>query len=114
MMTPAVVLALAAAVVFACMGAGVLAAPRLFRSELRFHLAGVGEVGPVTMLVTGVACLILSYHIVVHALGVMAHFRAPMWMAAAGAAVAVLASLGLDAMDNRRDADTPGDDNSRF
>lgn len=102
-MDPAIMLALAAAGLFAAIGIGVLAAPRFRRKPIQVSLAGVGELSPITVLVSGVASLIVSYHIVAYALGVMAHFRAPLWIVFVGAAVAVLGSIGLDAVDNRRD-----------
>lgn len=97
--------AIAGAVIFAALGVAALTAPRLMGREPRLSLAGVGEVSRVTVLVAGVSCLIIAYHIVTHALGIMAHFRAPLWLAFAGSAIAVLASLGVDAVDNRQGPD---------
>lgn len=102
-MDPATILALGAAGIFAAIGVAVLAAPRLKRGPIRISLAGVGAMSSITILVAGVASLIISYHIVTHALNVAAHFRAPLWLAFGGAAIAVLASLGIDAIDNRRE-----------
>lgn len=104
-MNPATLLALAAAGLFAAIGVVALAAPRFRSKPIQVSLAGVGELSPITVLVIGVSSLIVSYHIVTHALGVMAHFRAPLWIVFVGAVVAILASIGLDAVDNRREAE---------
>lgn len=96
--------ALAAAAVFGAIGIAALAWPRLRSEPIRVSLGGVGELSAVTVLVGGVASLIVAYHIVTHALGLMDHFRAPLWMAFVGAGVAVFGSIGIDAIDNRREA----------
>jgi hypothetical protein len=103
-MDPATMLALGAAGLFAAIGIGALAAPRFRREPIRLSLAGVGEISAITVLVGGVACVIVSYHIVTHALGVLPHFRAPLWIAFLGAGIAVLGSIGIDSIDNRREA----------
>ncbi len=60
----------------------------------------IGAVSTTTCLVVGAAGFATAYHLVVHALG-YTQFRAPLPVALGVAAVAVLASFGADAMENR-------------
>lgn len=65
-----------------------------------FAMPIIGAVSTTTCLVAGAAGLGAAYHLVVHALG-FAQFRAPLPVALGAAAVAVLISIGADAMENR-------------
>lgn len=64
-------------------------------------LAGVGRVSPITFLVAALACLGVAYHLIVYALEAD-QFRAPWPIALGVASSAVLLSLGVDAVENRR------------
>lgn len=68
----------------------------------RVHLAGVGPLSPITMTVAALAAAGAGYHLVVHALHIP-HFRAPLPIALGVAAVAVLGSIAVDAVENRKE-----------
>lgn len=77
-------------------------------------LRGVGAISTTTRTVIGLAGIGLAYHLVVHAAG-WSQFRAPLPVALGVALVAVLASLGVDALEHRmlrtrgpRDDEPPG------
>jgi hypothetical protein len=67
------------------------------------RLAGVGPLSRVTLLVMGLSLLGAGYHVLVHALGLMAQFRAPLGITIGVAIVATLGSIGVDALDRRLD-----------
>lgn len=64
-------------------------------------LPGVGRVSEITWKVAGLASLWLAYHLAVYTFN-LPQFRAPAWLAVTAAVGAVLASLGVDRLDNRR------------
>jgi hypothetical protein len=65
------------------------------------RLAGVGAVSSTTLMVSGLACVGVAYHLVVHSLGITG-FRAPWPVALGVAGAAVGLSLAADAIENRR------------
>ncbi len=105
--------ALWAAVGVVLMGGGAFVVLRLRRAEALgdMRLAGVGPLSRVTRVIIGLALLGAGYHVLVHALGVMRHFRAPLEIAIGVAIVAVLGSIGVDALENR--LSRGGDDGDR-
>jgi len=97
------VLALSGAALLAVLGVVLLIAPRCEGSwATRLRLAGVGTVSTITVLVSGLVCLVVAYQIGVRVFGVQT-FRVPAWIAVGGGAAAVLLSLLTDAIENRRD-----------
>lgn len=102
-MTAGPALALAGASMLALLGVLLLVAPRREGSwATRLRLAGVGEVSTVTVLVSGLVCLVIAYQIGARALGVHP-FRVPVWLAVGGGAMAVALSLVTDAIQNAGD-----------
>jgi hypothetical protein len=96
------ILALIAAAALAGLGIWSVSLGRRDSEEARpITLAGIGRVSEITMLVAGLACLWSAYHVVVHTLNLVPDFRAPGWIAVAVAAGAVIASLGIDRLDNK-------------
>ena len=94
------ILPLAAAAGFAGLGIFAFIAGR--REERpRLTLAGVGRISHVTLHVGGLASLAMAYHVVAYALD-LTQFRAPWWLAVCIALVAVLLSLGIDAVENAK------------
>jgi len=83
--------------VVACVGLFVLVAARRDRPSPAV-LRWLDRLSRVTRVVLGMALVIVAYHIVVYALG-LPQFRAPMPIVLIGAAVAVLGSAGVDAME---------------
>jgi hypothetical protein len=93
----------------ALIGAGLFVVLRLRRgAEFQsVRLAGVGTLTPVTQLVIGLSLLGAGYHVLVHALGVMAHFRAPLHIAVGVAITAALGSIAIDALERRLEERAP-------
>lgn len=97
-------IAMLGAVALGALGVVLLVAPRRAGSwATRLRLAGVGVISTVTVLVAGLACLVVAYQLAVRALGVHT-FRVPVWLAAGGAALAIALSLVTDAVESSRDA----------
>jgi hypothetical protein len=88
-------------VALAAAGLALLATARAGAATGRFRLAGVGPLSRVTLGVVGLSLIGAGYHVAVHALGVMRDFRAPLPIALIVAIVAILGSIGVDAMENR-------------
>lgn len=101
-------LQLALGAVVACLGAAVLIAARRDRPSPT-ALRWMDRMSRVTRGIAGLALLVVAYHFVVYALG-LTQFRAPMPIALIGAAVAVLGSLGVDAMERGGDESRDGPD----
>ncbi len=89
--------------VVACLGLVVLVAARRDRPSPA-ALRWFDRLSRVTRVVLGMALVIVAYHIVVYALG-LPQFRAPMPIVLVGAAVAVLGSAGVDAMEGGGESD---------
>lgn len=97
------VLALIAAALLAGAGLWCLALGRRDESSApALALPGVGVVSQITWLVSGLACLGVAYHLVAYTLNTLVQLRAPWWLALTVAAGAVLASLGVDHMENKK------------
>ena len=79
----------------------VYTSPHLARFHERIRLAGVGPLSRVSHTVIALACVGLGYHIAAHAF--QWPLRAPMGTAVAVAAVAVLGSIAIDALEARAD-----------
>ncbi len=60
--------------------------------------AALRTFSPITQIVIGLACIGLGYHLVVDGLALRAP-KAPLWLAAGAALVAVIGSIGVDALD---------------
>lgn len=94
---------IAALICAAALVAGGLYLMTVWRREgeraLKVVLPGVGRVSELTLLVTGLACLWLAYHVAVYTLGASG-FRAPAWVALAVGVGSVLASLGVDRLES--------------
>ncbi len=98
-------LAIAAAALLGLLALWLLRAGRPSTRDPRFSLPGVGPVSTITMLVAGVACALNAYQLIAHSFD-LEFFRAPYVFTVGAGALAVLASLGVDALDNP----PPGDD----
>ncbi|MEC9372466.1 MAG: hypothetical protein VYC34_01425, partial [Planctomycetota bacterium] len=91
-------LMLTLAVVLVVIGLAVGVESRLKRRRWRIRLAGVGELSAVTHTVIALACLGAGYHLAMHALRI-GGMVAPLGIALGVAALAVLGSIGIDALD---------------
>jgi len=92
---------------FSMICAGIVLALGGFTFFVRAHRAGCeafllagARISRVSLMVIGLALLGVSYHLVTHGAGIEG-FRAPLWLAAAVAAVAVALSLMTDRLEQR-------------
>ena len=100
-----VVAQLAVAVALAIAGGWVIVKIRSGSAPVRVLITPIGDVSPITMLLTGLAFLGIAYHLAVHALGAAA-IVAPMPVAMVAAAVVVGGSLLVDWVENNQRDDS--------
>lgn len=94
------ILSVSAAILFIVLGVAAFAVARR-EDDPRLSLTGIGRVSPSTFFVAALASLGMAYHIIVYAFD-LRQFRAPWWLAVSVASLAVLLSLGVDAVENGR------------
>lgn len=95
-MSPTDAIMLAGAVVLAAGGAYMMAlwrAPDAVRRP-----AALRRLSVASHAVIGLALLFAAYHLFAHAIA-LAHMRAPLWLALAGSAIAIGATLAIDALE---------------
>lgn len=106
---------IAASVALAILGVWLMVVSRRATRPTWLALPGVGELSPVTLTVTGLASLLLAYHLFMYAAR-FDQFRAPLWIVLVVSLLAGGLSLLNDALErlgdqnaDRRDDGSDGD-----
>ena len=100
---PLKMLQVGAAILLGAAGVWLFVSARGQSNGRFFELPGVGRVSTVTRTVSGLASVLVAYHLFAYAMN-LAQFRAPIWIVLSIGLVAPGLSLLIDAIENRADS----------